>query len=159
MTVLPSCNACTNEVDIPHEFICPITQEIMKNPLMSRYGQTYERDAILTWLSKHNNLCPLTRQLLTVSDLIRHRALQARIENWKRLNGTIAFSQGAESDEDEESPSILLTCRKSDFLSYSDHNPKKPIQEESGDDAIATLPQSQQRRLGRRILRLIGSSR
>jgi SUMO ligase MMS21 Smc5/6 complex component len=77
------------EFDIPHEFICPITHEIMKNPLMSRYGQIYERDAILTWLSKHNNLCPLTRQVLTVSDLIRHRSLKARIKKWKKMNSSI----------------------------------------------------------------------
>jgi hypothetical protein len=49
--------------------------------------------------------------------------------------------------------------RKSELLSYLDHNPKKSSQEYLRDNANATSPQPQQRRLGRRIMELIGSSR
>lgn len=142
------------ELNIPHEFICPITQEFMKHPLMSRYGQTYERDAILTWLSKHNSLCPLTRQVLNVSDLIRHRSLQSRIEVWKKQNNMIESSSSSSSskrygkeadedfsgrsdDDDEETPHILITCLKSDLLSYSDHNPRKQTQENNYKKKVA----------------------
>lgn len=143
----------SNELNIPHEFLCPVTQEVMKNPLMSRYGQTYEADAIFTCISKHNNLCPLTRQVLTVSDLIRHRSLQARIETWKLQNG---MNESSSSACDDGIPSILLTCRVSDLLSSSDHNPKKQTQEP--EEEINQQQQRQQRRLGQRILRMIRSS-
>lgn len=148
--------SASNEINIPHEYICPTTQEIMKNPLMSRYGQTYERDAILTWISKHNNLCPLTRQVLLVSDLIRHGALKSRIEVWKKQNGMIECADSF--DGDDETPSILLTCRASDLLSNSDHNPKKQS-DESEEENQQQQQHRQQRRLGQRILRLIRSSR
>lgn len=173
-SVQQSNHDCLNN-DIPHEFICPITQEMMKNPLMSRYGQTYERDAILTWLSNHNNLCPLTRQVLNVSDLIRNRTLLTKIEVWKKLNGLIDLRYGHEDDSEDsrrdggndydDMPCILLTCRKTDFLSFSDHNPIKEeeLQREEESSSPTTTQQQQrqqqQSRLHRRILQLIRSSR
>ena len=78
-------NATVTTTKIPDEFIWPITKEIMKHPLLSRYGQTYERDAILTFLTKHKHICPITRQKLHISDLIRHRALEYRIEVWGKM--------------------------------------------------------------------------
>ena len=32
------------------DFMCPITQELMVDPVFTEDGQTYERDAIKTWL-------------------------------------------------------------------------------------------------------------
>ena len=40
-------------------FICPITQELMKEPVMTKYGHLFEREAILAWIRK-NQKCPLT---------------------------------------------------------------------------------------------------
>lgn len=34
----------------PIEFICPITGEMMDDPVITRTGQTYERKAIEDWL-------------------------------------------------------------------------------------------------------------
>lgn len=41
------------DIAIPVEFICPITQEIMTEPMMAEDGHTYERSAISRWLKKH----------------------------------------------------------------------------------------------------------
>jgi hypothetical protein len=36
----------------PHrELICPITQELMRDPVVAEDGYTYEREAILRWFS------------------------------------------------------------------------------------------------------------
>jgi U-box domain len=142
-------------LDIPQEFICPITHDIMKYPLMSRYGQTYDRDAILTWLSQHNNLCPLTRKVLHVNDLIRHRALQSQIEAWQRHHHGLSNDDEKEAPihhrDDYEEPYILLTCRRSDLVlsDKSDHNssPKKEMVRE-GEHCL----------LRHRLLRIIRSS-
>jgi U-box domain len=97
------------ELSIPDEFLCPITHEIMRNPLLTRHGQTFEREAILNWLANHDGRCPLTRKQLSVSDLIRHRALEAKIEAW-------CYVHGNRDVVVEATPSvILLTCLKSDF--------------------------------------------
>lgn len=103
---------------VPDEFICPITHEIMRDPLMSKYGQTYECDAIMTWLHNHNNICPLTRQVLYIKDLICNRSLQYQIEVWQRSNGIPTVESLANDiDDDYNKWRIILTCFKSDISS------------------------------------------
>ena len=43
---------------------CPITQEVMTNPVTTMDGHTFERNAITNWLETNSN-CPLSRQPLT----------------------------------------------------------------------------------------------
>jgi hypothetical protein len=73
--------------DVPEEFLCPITQELMISPLMSRTGINYEKSAIMEWISEHNNTCPMTRQPLRACDLVHNRNLQSRICIWCAANG------------------------------------------------------------------------
>lgn len=44
---------------IPHHFLCPITQDIMQDPVKTVDGMTYDRPAIERWLSL-NSTSPLT---------------------------------------------------------------------------------------------------
>jgi U-box domain len=74
------------EVEIPHEFVCPITQCIMEHPLLSKRGfHNFERAAILQWLGQ-SDLCPVTRQSLKPSDLFPNRNLEVRIKTWRIEN-------------------------------------------------------------------------
>ncbi len=59
-------------------FICPITHEIMHDPVICPEGQTFERAAIELWLST-NNSNPLTRNRLTQDMLIPNIALRNAI--------------------------------------------------------------------------------
>jgi hypothetical protein len=77
----------SNSQDIPEEFLCPITQELMINPLMSRTGINYEKSAIMEWISKHNHTCPMTRLPLRACDLVHNRKLQSKICTWCAANG------------------------------------------------------------------------
>lgn len=87
--------ACSTNVDIPDEFICPITLSIMVKPLCNRSGRNFERSAILGWLARGSGLCPLTREPLRPSDLIPNRQLEARILFWR-------LEHGIEEPEEEE---------------------------------------------------------
>lgn len=72
-------------VVVPSDFICPITMEIMIHPVMTRYGHSFDRPAIMTWLSSSDGSqceCPLTRKPLRISDIINNRALGQRIKAW-----------------------------------------------------------------------------
>ena len=68
-------------VEVPDEFLCPISLSIMTRPLMNRQGRNYERDAILAWLHK-SDTCPLTRQPLRPSDLVPNKHLEMTIRFW-----------------------------------------------------------------------------
>ena len=63
-------------MDIPDEFICPITLEIMTEPVLCSDGYTYERNAILQIRGSHS---PMTREIIDKTKLIPNRALKNTI--------------------------------------------------------------------------------
>jgi hypothetical protein len=71
-------------VEIPHEFLCPITLEIMQDPVIASDGNTYERSAILHHISMHAEYprSPLTRDVLQSNILIANNNLVKMIEDF-----------------------------------------------------------------------------
>lgn len=57
------------EQELPNQFFCPITQEILKDPVITEAGIIYERAAIELWLKDHDT-DPYTRKLLVNKTLI-----------------------------------------------------------------------------------------
>ena len=55
---------------IPDAYICPITSEMMSDPVSTSDGFTYEREAILEWLRSGNTTSPLTGAVLVRGDLV-----------------------------------------------------------------------------------------
>jgi hypothetical protein len=66
--------------DIPHEFICPITRDIMNNPYIAEDGHTYQKEAIIEWFKKSNR-SPSTN-LNIGSVLIKNIQLKQLITKW-----------------------------------------------------------------------------
>jgi hypothetical protein len=66
----------------PDEYLCPITCELMEDPVMTEDGQTYEREAIVTWVTSAGT-SPMTRQRMA-NMFIPNRGLKAAIERWQR---------------------------------------------------------------------------
>lgn len=62
----------------PPSFYCPLTMNLMKNPVQDREGNTYERFAIEQWLQS-NHTSPITRNrqvsIATVSYVARRKCL------------------------------------------------------------------------------------
>eukprot|EP01084_Bolivina_argentea_P114742 204225_1 len=42
-----------NNIEIPKEYLCPITKQIMQDPVMAFDGHSYERNAIESYLKIH----------------------------------------------------------------------------------------------------------
>ncbi|KAK2589010.1 hypothetical protein KPH14_001855 [Odynerus spinipes] len=53
-----------DETEIPHEFLCPITHEIMREPVQCSDGFTYERAAINEWFLCGKYTSPMTNEPL-----------------------------------------------------------------------------------------------
>ncbi|CAB9504951.1 Putative E3 ubiquitin-protein ligase LIN [Seminavis robusta] len=70
----------------PAQFVCPLTKEIMTQPVMTKYGHCFEKKALVKWLNR-NNTCPLTHQELSLPDVISYRSLEQQIIGWKKLHG------------------------------------------------------------------------
>lgn len=70
-------------MSIPSQFLCPITHEIMKDPVSDPEGNSYERIAIIKWL-KQSATSPLTRTRLTIKKLKYNRKLREEIKIYKQ---------------------------------------------------------------------------
>ncbi|KAL0025586.1 hypothetical protein WJX79_004293 [Trebouxia sp. C0005] len=68
--------------DFPIELICPITQTLIYDPVLTVQGNVYERAAITEWLQTHTT-DPLTNAHLTVLTLIPCNPIKSEIEAFK----------------------------------------------------------------------------
>jgi ankyrin repeat protein len=69
----------------PKEFTCPITQEIMSEPVATADGQIYEKAAIKKWL-ENNNKSPLTNLALANKNLIPIPLIKNQIQGFLQTN-------------------------------------------------------------------------
>ncbi|KNA11442.1 hypothetical protein SOVF_135140 [Spinacia oleracea] len=95
LTVSPEVDMC--DVDkgmikhrspvIPDDFRCPISLELMKDPVIVSTGQTYERSCIQKWLDAGHKTCPKTQQTLLHTALTPNYVLKSLITLWCESNG------------------------------------------------------------------------
>ncbi|XP_057974467.1 U-box domain-containing protein 44 [Malania oleifera] len=72
-------------------FVCPLTKQVMREPVTLENGQTFEREAIEKWFkeckeSGRKLVCPLTLRELKSTDLNASIALRNTIEEWTARN-------------------------------------------------------------------------
>ncbi|KVI07620.1 Armadillo [Cynara cardunculus var. scolymus] len=82
-------------------FYCPITQELMDDPVETPSGHSFERYAIEKWLAVENNLCPITKTPLKASALRTNKTLRQSIEESCIL--TILRILATDNDDRKES--------------------------------------------------------
>lgn len=70
------------EVMIPRHFRCPISLDLMKDPVTLSTGITYDRESIEKWLEEGNQTCPVTNQVLSSFDQIPNHSLRKLIQDW-----------------------------------------------------------------------------
>ena len=70
------------EVMIPTHFRCPISLDLLKDPVTLSTGITYDRESIERWIESGNQTCPVTNQVLNSFDLIPNHALRKMIQDW-----------------------------------------------------------------------------
>lgn len=85
-----------DEPQYPESFYCPLTHELMIEPVVDPEGNSYERSAIVTWLLK-NPSSPITRSQLRIQDLVPNRALQDAISYATTSQRQVLFESHAES--------------------------------------------------------------
>lgn len=69
-------------VQIPYYFRCPISLELMQDPVTVCTGQTYDRQSIESWVATGNSTCPVTRSPLSDFSLISNHTLRRLIQDW-----------------------------------------------------------------------------
>ncbi|PKU73484.1 U-box domain-containing protein 21-like [Dendrobium catenatum] len=70
------------ELIIPDHFQCPISLDLMKDPVTAPTGITYDRQSVEKWLEMGKSTCPVTNMELTVEDLIPNHSIRRMIQDW-----------------------------------------------------------------------------
>ncbi|KAH0460992.1 hypothetical protein IEQ34_008567 [Dendrobium chrysotoxum] len=81
----------------PPDFRCPISLDLMRDPVVVASGQTFDRESITRWIRSGHATCPSTGQALRHTNLIPNRALKNLISRWCReQNVPFALSAAGE---------------------------------------------------------------
>lgn len=67
---------------IPKDFCCPISLDLMRDPVIISTGQTFDRVSISRWIEEGHSTCPKTGQVLVQTKLVPNRALRSLIVQW-----------------------------------------------------------------------------
>ncbi|CAN7091239.1 unnamed protein product [Brassica rapa subsp. narinosa] len=117
----PVINKSTSLI-LPHEFLCPITLEIMQDPVIIATGQTYEKEGIQKWFDAGHKTCPKTGQTLDHLSLAPNYALKNIILQWCEKNNfkipekeTSLHSEN-DSEEQKDEVSLLVEALSSSQL-------------------------------------------
>lgn len=73
-----------SEAVIPPDFRCPISLDLMRDPVVVATGQTYDRDSIKLWIDSGHATCPKTGQTLAHTELVPNLGLKNLIAMWCR---------------------------------------------------------------------------
>eukprot|EP00882_Tetradesmus_deserticola_P004990 GHRQ01005259.1.p1 GENE.GHRQ01005259.1~~GHRQ01005259.1.p1 ORF type:complete len:429 (+),score=103.88 GHRQ01005259.1:79-1365(+) len=71
----------------PTSFYCPVSMELMSDPVMVATGHTYDRQCIAKWLAQGNRTCPVTGMRLRHLELVPNHALRNAIQEWATAHG------------------------------------------------------------------------
>lgn len=94
---------------IPDEFRCPISLELMQDPVIVSSGQTYERSCIQKWLDSGHKTCPKMQVPLSHTSLTPNFVLKSLIAQWCEANGI-------------ELPKNKANCRDKKAVKSSDYD-------------------------------------
>ncbi|KAM5573891.1 U-box domain-containing protein 44-like [Rosa sericea] len=94
-------------------FFCPLTKQVMRDPVTLENGQTFEREAIEKWFrecreSGRNLQCPLTLKELKSADLKPSIALRNTIEEWSARNEAAQLDMARKSLNSSSSEGDIL---------------------------------------------------
>ncbi|KAG2698098.1 hypothetical protein I3843_07G133800 [Carya illinoinensis] len=98
-------------------FVCPLTKQVMRDPVTLENGQTFEREAIEKWFkecreSARKMVCPLTLKELKSTDLKPSIALRNTIEEWTARNEAVQIDMARRSLNLGSSDSDILQALK-----------------------------------------------
>ena len=75
--------------EAPPSYFCPISLELMRDPVLTADGQCYDRAAIEEWFAGGNSTSPLSGASLDSTALFPNRALRHAVEDWEEKHSKV----------------------------------------------------------------------
>lgn len=96
----------------PNDFVCPLSKDVMRDPVVTTQGISFERDAIVSWLQETGSkICPVTGAPLKASSLRTNTQLQWKIKYWQYKKSDVV---------DEEEPCLEIQNMVKDNVMVDD---------------------------------------
>ncbi|CAN6245480.1 unnamed protein product [Urochloa humidicola] len=144
-------------------FMCPLTKQVMHDPVTIETGQTFEREAILKWFrecrdSGRKPTCPLTQRELRTTDIAPSIALRNVIDEWRARNqdkelekACASLSQDTPQSEDDALRALVYIAQ---MCQRSGAN-KSLVRRQGIIPAIAAMLKSSSRRVRLKSLEVL----
>ncbi|CAM8889172.1 unnamed protein product [Rhodiola kirilowii] len=87
--------------NIPDEYKCPVSLDLMRDPVIVASGHTYDRNSIAQWINSGHHTCPKSGQKLIHMALIPNYALKSLVHQWCEENN-MPLNERASSSSDLE---------------------------------------------------------
>ena len=79
----------------PDDLQCPISQELMRDPVVAADGRTYERAQIAAWIGRGHNTSPMTNERLAHTHLCSNDIARERVRQF--IDGCLASGTDPDS--------------------------------------------------------------
>ncbi|CAA6661383.1 unnamed protein product [Spirodela intermedia] len=83
----------------PKEFRCPLSLELMYDPVVIASGQTYERASIAKWFREGHDMCPRTGMKITNFAMVPNSCMKMLISSWCKKHGISMPNPGPRSND------------------------------------------------------------
>ena len=98
---------------IYESFLCPLTKQVMRDPVTIDSGVTFEREAIMKWLNEclssgKRLVCPVSKKELSSTDLNPSIALRNTIDEWMNRNEAAKLDVAHKSLTSDSTESDIL---------------------------------------------------
>ncbi|CAL9049660.1 U-box domain-containing protein 16-like isoform X1 [Musa acuminata AAA Group] len=103
------------DLAVPADFRCPISLDLMRDPVVVATGQTYDRESIDRWIGSGHATCPKSGQALPYLELLPNRALKNLIARWCRDNNLaydVADTITSTSDRQDDADGVTAGTNK-----------------------------------------------
>lgn len=96
-----SVNNMSSKRVIPERFVCQLSGEVMVDPVMTKYGDSFERRPLHAFVDKHG-VCPRTGKALNSSGIVSNHKLQQEISFFMNPPRLVSV------EEQEEEASVVV---------------------------------------------------
>eukprot|EP00669_Euglena_mutabilis_P003649 TRINITY_DN14659_c0_g1_i1.p1 TRINITY_DN14659_c0_g1~~TRINITY_DN14659_c0_g1_i1.p1 ORF type:complete len:286 (-),score=46.10 TRINITY_DN14659_c0_g1_i1:180-1007(-) len=79
-------------MSIPNSHACPLTHNLMTDPVIDRQGHTFDRESVTEWLQSHTT-CPVGGEPLAAGDLCPNRALKEVVDQYAADHPEVVVEQ------------------------------------------------------------------
>lgn len=108
--------------DLPNDFRCPISLEIMSDPVILQSGHTFDRVSIQQWIDSGNRTCPITKLPLSENpSLIPNHALRSLISNFAHVSPKESSRPRTQQEHSQSQSQALIST----LVSRSSSNASK----------------------------------